>query len=111
MTLIYCPACENGCSPRAAECPKCGHPLAAPVAHLIEPARMVQTIEQTSKGWKLTQLAGAAMMVVGLSSCLVSMQDVTAGQTEPEGAQGMLIGMVGIMILLFGRLGAWWNHG
>lgn len=24
---VYCPECENGCSPEAPSCPKCGHPL------------------------------------------------------------------------------------
>ena len=29
--LIYCPECENGCSPEAPACPKCGHPLRVPI--------------------------------------------------------------------------------
>lgn len=29
--LIYCSECENGCSPEAETCPKCGHPLQAPL--------------------------------------------------------------------------------
>jgi len=29
--MIYCPTCEAGCSEKADVCPKCGHPLAAPV--------------------------------------------------------------------------------
>ncbi len=57
---IYCPNCENACSEFAAICPKCGHPLAAPITQPPMVEAVSSPLPQSSK--PAVQLARAAQV-------------------------------------------------
>ena len=59
--------------------------------------------EQTSKAWKLVQLAGFAMTIVGLFMLFGGSSGVAVG--------GMLLVLFGILVFALGRILAWWFHG
>jgi hypothetical protein len=97
MALISCPACDKQISQMASACPSCGHPAAS--AHPVErPA--VQTVEQTSKGYKAGQLIGVLMLCASPIAC-------SAGEHHAS-AWLMILGFV---IYICARIGAWWNNG
>lgn len=120
-TPVYCIVCESPCSPLAPSCPKCGHPLAPPVAaHAIpvqyatqprEPERFVRTIEQTGKTWKLAMLLGG----LGLFASLVIGAVALMNSREPWAIATMRYAMVlfaiSTPVYVGARIGAWWNHG
>lgn len=56
--------------------------------------------EQTSKKWKLVQLAGFAMCLGGIG----------AGFAQ-HGPAALLLILFGILVFALGRILAWWNHG
>lgn len=97
MALISCPACEKQISEMASACPNCGHP-AEGVSQPAHPA--IQTIEQTSKGYKAGQFIGVVMICAGVVACTARAPGTSAGL--------MLIGLV---LYLGSRMGAWWNNG
>lgn len=103
MALIPCPACERQISEMAPACPGCGHPVAstraAPQAMPASPA-FVQTIEQTSKTYKAMQLIGIAMILSSFVACSL----------DSPGAGWLLI-LLGFLVHLAARMGAWWNNG
>lgn len=97
--LISCPGCGQKVSSQAAACPSCGQPIA-----VRDGARV--TTQQTGKGWKAAQLVGAVMMLAGVVSCL---------GVRDEAATGMIWGtplfLVGALVWIAARIGAWWHHG
>jgi len=103
MPLIPCPACEHQISDMAPACLKCGHPMARATAStsapFAEPGRVITT-QQTSKVFKLIQLAGVLMICAGAVAC-------SGGKI---GATAELFGF-GLLLWVGGRLGAWWNNG
>ncbi len=90
--MVLCKHCQNKCSPQAAACPKCGHPLA------VHSMRTVQTIEQTSKTWKGVTLVGGIMVAMGFVEWLLL-----------GGSIGLLA--IGVAVMSVGQIGAWWCHG
>ena len=93
MPLITCPTCQNNISSEAVSCPQCGHPTKS----TIEPT---VTTQQTSKTWKLLQLIGALMAIVGIA-------------VKASGGSGnwTYAAMVGLLLFIAGRFWGWWNHG
>ncbi len=76
----------------------------------------VQTIEQTSKEWKVLQFFGGLGLVIGFTLLVIVFS--SAGQASPDsawvGGLGLLsIGLifVGVIMYIVGRIGAWWNNG
>ncbi len=62
-------------------------------------SKKIQTIEKTGKGWKAGKLAGIICTIAGvLMSC--------GGQEE-----GVFLVIVGPVIYLIAKIGAWWYHG
>lgn len=104
MALINCPECGRQVSDRANACPQCGNPIhttsAAPQPIQVETANVVTT-EATSKPWKGLQLLGVLITLLGMGSC-ISGNDPTSGAT---------IAGVGGLVMIVGKLGAWWDHG
>jgi hypothetical protein len=102
MALIPCTACDNQISEMAAACPKCGHPTdtdSPATSDGLPPARVV-TVEQTSKKYKAGQLVGGAMVCASAVACTAS---------EP-GTSAILL-VLGMVVYLGSRFGAWWNNG
>ena len=102
MSLINCPTCTTEVSAAAAACPRCAHPIGAPIG-----AKPV-TIEQTSKKYKKLQLWAVLAIVVGFITMF-------AGSANGGGASAMGYGMLflfgGIALYIYSRVGAWWNNG
>ncbi len=98
MALIPCSACGKQISEMASSCPSCGHPTAASVPPAKRPA--VQTIEQTSKGYKLGQMAGVAIICASLVACVAGKTDASAG-----------LAFFGLIVWIGARTGAWWKNG
>jgi len=94
MALIACPECTRQVSDKAASCPHCGNPLAK-----LENAQEVTTIEATGKSWKFVQVVGVILIVVGLVALF------------SEVVAGLPLGVVGVVLYVVGRMGAWWQHG
>ncbi len=94
MALIACPECTRQVSDKAASCPHCGNPLAK-----LENNPEVTTIEATGKSWKFVQLAGVILIVIGLVAVF------------SEVVAGLPLGVVGVVLYIVGRMGAWWQHG
>lgn len=83
-----------------------------PVLVRIEPG-YVQTIERTGKRWKGLMLIGALALIGGTTSCgWLVVRDPRALSDPPMLAWvGGAIALVGLLVLLVGRIGAWWHHG
>lgn len=95
MALINCPDCGREVSSNAPACPSCGAPIQA------------QTIEATAKKWKGLQLLGALLVILGIGPCVAgtdSGNDATVGV-------GVALLLIGLVLFLGARFGAWWGHG
>lgn len=92
MVLIQCPGCKKEVSDEVLACPFCGKPRS-------HTKKLVVTIEQTSKEWKLLQLLSIFIIIAALIS------------VHWIGPKGFLLCLFGIFIYIIGRLGAWWNNG
>jgi hypothetical protein len=99
MALIDCEECGVQVSDKAPACIKCGAPLNSTLTAL-GPAAGIVTTQQTGKRYKGAQLIGAVMMCAGVISCSAHEPGVAAGLT-----------LVGLVVFLGARMGAWWNHG
>jgi len=77
------------------------NPTAPPTPHPSpQPRPAVQTIEKTSKKWKLMMLAGAGLVLIGIPA-FFSTQNTFSG----------LIVFAGLILYIYARLAAWWHHG
>lgn len=88
----------------APACPGCGHPAAALNPQSVSSPRQstshIQTIEQTSKKYKLGQLIGMGLIVGSVVAC---------SSRQFHGGAWLLI--LGLVIYISSRMGAWWNNG
>lgn len=101
MPLVTCRDCGREVSGRVTFCPGCGGPMESG-----PPRRpLVQTIEQTGKGWKQAQLVGAVPVVLSAIAFVWSLD----GQVDTMLA--VVLFAAGFTLLVMGRLGAWWYHG
>lgn len=105
MALIECPDCGSEVSERAPACPKCGGPI---VERRNENPTGVQTIQATSKAWKAVQAVGIVLALGGVTTCAGIAQDPDASGHAVSLSSGAV--MVGFIVFIVGRIGAWWNH-
>lgn len=98
MAMIKCSECGKEVSDRSDKCISCG----APVGKTPD----VQTIEATAKKWKMVQIAGMIILIIGIFSC-------SAATVRSDGSYGIgtTIPWIGLVVFLFGRIAAWWHHG
>lgn len=118
--LIVCPDCGRQISIFAKTCPGCGHPFenknsvfdssssdntisdAQSGAQSLPPG--VQTIERTSKTWKIAMLLGGLLMAVSFGPCILE-----PGSDSLEAFAFLFI--TGFAISVAARVGAWWENG
>jgi hypothetical protein len=98
-----CPYCGEPILVTARKCKHCGEILDPD----LKTHRQVQTIEATSKPWKLAQLIGALLMTLGIFLLCAGMGGSGAGM----GVAGAFVALPGLIIYLVARVGAWWYHG
>jgi hypothetical protein len=60
----------------------------------------IQTIEQTSKKYKMGQLIGVGMILASVVAC-----------STREFHNGAWLMILGLIIYIASRMGAWWNNG
>jgi hypothetical protein len=75
--------------------------------HVIQDQPLL--IEKTSKKWKAIQALGAGIMCLGVVSCV-------AGISSPDKSEFTAMFMaacflIGLVLYIRGRVGAWWHHG
>ena len=108
MALIKCPECGNQVSDRAESCPKCAYPLAGGGSTQAHGGK-IQTIEQTSKKYKLQQLL-ATLLTIG--SVIVIISAFSGNEPSSGGAAFGVFGLlVGLIWFIVARFLAWWHHG
>ncbi len=108
MPLVACPDCGQQLSDAAPACLKCGRPMRAPLAGL-GPSD-VQTVELTSKRWKKLQLWGGVFMVLAPIVCATGMGGGSSHPSVGTMATGWGMFLLGLVLMLWGRLGAFWYH-
>lgn len=101
MAMIICSECKNRVSSLAANCPKCGNPI-ADRAETIAAGTRITTTQQTAKKFKQHMLIGGGICCLGVV-LMVSKSDYS-----PMGAGAFLIGLVWYLVA---RSRAWWNNG
>ncbi len=119
MGLINCPGCNTEISDKAPACIECGRPLIQdPVQKIIEPqkpvdspqtifiqvpeAPKVHTIELLTRNmWKATEAAG---LVITVLSLLASLWTASASGKVSTTTRILLLGIV---LLLAGKVGTW----
>ncbi|HEX7112734.1 MAG TPA: hypothetical protein VF216_09840 [Mizugakiibacter sp.] len=94
MALIKCGECGRDISSLAPACPGCGAPTKA--AAQAEPT----TIQATGKQYKGLQLTGVLLILAGV---------VVGIGGAP--VFGPLLGGLGVVCYIFGRVGGWWANG
>lgn len=94
MALISCEECGSQLSSKAVACPKCGAPAKG---------KGVVTTQQTSKVFKVMQILGFLLIVAGVVSCV--------GAPTGETLKSTWTWLLGLLLFLAGRVGAWWRNG
>lgn len=98
MPLINCPDCNREVSTAAVSCPSCGSPI-----NVVEPL----VIEQTSKVYKQKMILGQFFIIFGILGVFVFpffMSPIVI-------ILGFFSLVIGLVLFLYGKLAAYWNHG
>jgi uncharacterized membrane protein YvbJ len=107
MALIKCPECGTEVSDRADSCPKCAYPITGGGTTQAHGGK-IQTIEQTSKKYKLQQLLSTFLTI---GSFIVMIVGFSGESSQGAGAFGMLGFIVGLIWFIGVRFISWWHHG
>jgi len=106
MALVKCPECGTEVSSLAAACPKCAFPIASGDSGEASGPE-VQTIEQTSKRWKLMRIIASLIVSVSILFAIAAYV-----QAKPEMGFYSLFGLLfGLVFYLIVSVLAWWYHG
>jgi hypothetical protein len=107
MALINCPECDAQVSSSAESCPKCAYPIAGGGTTQAHGGK-IQTVEQTSKRYKLQQLLSSLLCI---GSVVVMIAGFSGDQPSGAGAFGALGLLVGLIWFIIVRFMTWWHHG
>jgi len=99
MAMIECPECLTPISNKSKVCIKCGAPVVDAEVSTV-PVNGVVVTEQTGKTYKGLQLLGVLIVSAGTVSCVAHDTAMSSG-----------LWVLGIVIYVGARFGAWWNHG
>ena len=92
-------------------CPKCAYPINSPGSSSAPMGQggKIQTVEQTSKKFKLHQMIAIVLFVIGLI--------IVALGYDPEESKkivmsiGALIAAIGVIWIFWIKAKIWWHHG
>lgn len=111
MALINCPECNAQVSDKAEACPRCAYPLAGggtTQAH----AGKIQTVEQTSKRFKLQELLSALLVIGSIFFIIIGLAGSGIGSGNPSlVALGFIGSLGGLIWFIAVRFLVWWHHG
>lgn len=102
MALIKCSECQQEVSENATSYPHCGNPLNVNTVNVQTAPNQRVEIELTSKRWKKVILISAFFIVLGLI--------VTAKSSGDGWVFGVLSIIIGIIIGIIGKFGAWYSN-
>ena len=110
MSLIKCPECGNEVSDKATSCPKCAYPISPKPAEIPKPEDKptVQTIELTSKPFKLQILLSVLAMIGGCIGMVTTAG--TDGSSDGPPVFWMVVFFAGCLWLIVTRFLIWWHH-
>ncbi|HQF85415.1 MAG TPA: hypothetical protein PLX58_10620 [Smithellaceae bacterium] len=104
MALIKCPECGAQVSSMAESCPKCAYPIAGGGTTQASGGK-IQTVEQTSKRYKLHKLLSVLLIIISFVIIISS-----NGSTS-----GLHVGIIGVIVgliwYIFTSFVSWWHHG
>jgi hypothetical protein len=103
MAMMNCTECAHAVSDRAAACPQCGCPIAAPTP---APTQTL-TIEATAKKWKLMNVQARGCAALGIVILTVA---IWAGSVGLGVLSGLVL-LVAVGWLGYSEFGQWWHHG
>lgn len=106
IALIKCPECGNHVSDRAESCPKCAYPIAGGGSTQAHGGK-IQTIEQTSKKYKLQQLLSTFLIIGGIISMIAGCSGHDSA-VFGFGIIGLIVGTIWSIVVGFIT---WWHHG
>ena len=98
MALIKCSDCGKEISTDANTCIHCGKPI----------KEYVQTIQQTSKRWKIVKLIAGIGIIIGF---IIFMANVPNGGLQNTYADlGANLAIYSFILFLIGKFGGWWTN-
>ena len=105
MALITCEECQSDVSSAATVCPKCGNPIT--MAKSIKSTGVpINTIQETSKKFKMQSLLSSTLMVLGLAVGCATIDDV-----DPDTSNGGIVGfIIGFVWYIVNKVRIWWHH-
>ena len=106
MALINCPECGVQVSSCAESCPKCAYPIAGGGSTQAN-AGKIQTVEQTSKQYKMQELLSGLLCCGSIIVIIMAIANSQSGATA-FGVLGLLVGMIWYISV---RFTIWWHHG
>ena len=98
MSLIKCQECKKDVSEKATACPHCGNPM----------NNKTVEVELTNKGWKLVKLFGWITFLLGIFIFLSYIQQ--RGIYDAITGFGLTAIFIGFIMILIGKIGAWWGN-
>lgn len=107
MALIKCPECGAQVSDSAENCPKCAYPIAGGGSTQAHGGK-IQTVEQTSKRYKLQQLLSVVLIAGSILLIIAGASGDKPGATAGFGVLGFMVGFIWFCIV---RFMTWWHHG
>lgn len=108
MALIKCPECGAQVSSSAESCPKCAYPIAGGGTTQAHGGK-IQTVEQTSKRYKLQQLLSSLLIIGSVVVIIAGFSgDQPSSGAGAFGVFGLLMGLIWFIVV---RFMTWWHHG
>jgi len=107
MALIKCPECNAEISSNAESCPKCGYPIAGGGSTQAHGGK-IQTVEQTSKRYKLQQLLSSLLIIGSIIVLTVAHSGSEPSEAAAFGVLGLVVGFIWFIVV---RFMTWWHHG
>lgn len=98
MALIKCVECGKEISELADACPHCGNPI----------NKKIQTIEGTSKQWKVIKLVSWILFLIGLWLALSG--NAEGGFNNPKTGAGISLAFISFIGIMISKFGAWWSN-